>query len=543
MLGPDLVLLNGKVITMSPGNRIAEAVAMYGGRIVGVGSTESMKDLATRSTRVIDLGGRTVLPGLTDPHVHLADFGTEDLNTLDCRDFHTNIRTLEHVLEQIEVHARRIPKGEWIRAQGSPMQDFRMPEGRFPDRSDLDRTVPDHPVVIAFGAHVAIANSKAMAELGVDENTKPPAGGRMERDEASGLLTGRFFERAQYLVRRPIGDFPLEKKKLGILDAAAKCLQRGVTTIHDIAQDPITVSAYQELCAEGRLPLRVSLLIRVIESKIGPESLLQLGLKNGFGNDWFKLGGVKISIDGGATGHQAAFSEGYPDDRCNCGLIRIPSDELEDVTGRYHNAGHRICIHAMGDVAMDMSLSALEKAIVARPRDDHRHRIEHMGNWMVTPARMETMRRLGIIPVPNIAFGHYLHDSLSSMLGADRMTEFMNFKSMIDAGLPITSGSDGPSYWAVDILRDIGIAVTRRTRTGERFLTSEALTREQALRLMTTNAAFSGFEEKIKGSIEVGRLADVIVLEEDIMTIDADRIKDMRVDLTIVDGKIAYSRH
>ncbi len=542
MLAPDLVLLNGHILTVDSANGVAEGVAMFGGRIVAVGKTRDVSAMAGRSTKVIDLGGRTVLPGLTDPHVHLADFGTEDLFTIDCRDFYTNIRTLDSLLERIRLQTHETPAGEWIKAQGSPMQDFRMPEGRFPDRHDLDRAAPEHPVMMGFGAHLAIVNSKALEVLGIGEDIQPPFGGRIERD-AAGRVTGRFYERAQYLVRKPIGQFKVEQKKLGILDAAEKCLARGVTTIHDIAADPETVRAYQELLNEGRLPLRVSLLVRVVESKIGSDNLLGLGLTTGFGNEWLRLGGVKMSIDGGATGHLSAFSQPYHDDPCNTGLLRIASDELDDVTSRYHQAGHRICIHAMGDVAMDMALNSLGRTIDAHPRDDHRHRIEHMGNWMVTGERIETMRRLGIIPVPNIAFGYYLHDSLSAMLGPERMAEFMNLRTMMEAGLPVTSGSDGPSYWPVDILRDLGLAVSRRTRTGGRFVESEAITRNDALRMMTTNAAYCGFEEKIKGSIEVGRLADMVVLAEDPMSVATDHIQDIGVDLTIVNGRVAYARH
>ena len=166
--------------------------------------------------------------------------------------------------------------------------------------------------------------------------------------------------------------------------------------------------AYQELVLEGLLPIRVSLLIRILEAKIVPESLLNLGIKTGFGNDWLRIGGVKMSIDGGITGRVAAFNEPYADDPCRCGLIRIPSEELDETVDAYHKAGHRVCIHAIGDKAMDMALDSIEKAVTALPRADHRHRIEHLGNWMITKERLARIRRLEVLPVPNVPFLHHI---------------------------------------------------------------------------------------------------------------------------------------
>jgi predicted amidohydrolase YtcJ len=543
MFAADLVLLNGQVVTLDDRNQRAEAVAVFSGRILATGTTSAMRNLIGRDTQVVDLQGRVVLPGFTDPHVHLADFGTEELYKLDCRDLRpTNVRTLSAVLERIRLHTAECTPGAWIVAHGSPMQDFRMPEGRYPTRQELDAAAPNNPLIINFGAHVSIANSAALASAGVDEATPSPGGGRIERDPTTGQLTGRLYERAQYLVRNPIGHYSTAEKKRGILDAASKCLSRGVTTVHDIVIDAETVRAYQELAEDGLLPIRVSLLIRVIESHLDGRNLIDLGLSTGFGSDWLRLGGVKMSIDGGATGHLSAFSEPYRDDPCNTGLIRIPTKELNETTDVYHRAGHRICMHAMGDVAMDMALDAFDKSITACPRHDHRHRIEHMGNWMVTPERIQTMRRLGIVPVPNLAFGYYLYDSLSAMLGPERMHDSFNLRSMLEAGLRVTSGSDGPYYWAVDALRDIGVAVSRMTRSNDQFSPEQALSVRQALQVMITNGAFAGFDEKSKGRIQRGMLADLVVLAEDIFTVGSDRIKDVEIDITIVDGKVAYFR-
>ena len=420
-LAPDLILANGRVITADANNRTFEAVALKMGRILAVGGSSEMLDLRGARTEVIDLKGRTVIPGLTDPHVHLADDGAASLNKIDVRDFGTNVRSIPHILEVVRAQTREVPPGTWIVGTGSPMQDFRMPEKRFPRREELDAVAPDHPVSIGFGAHVTIANSRALALAHVTKETTPPGGGAIELDPATGELTGKLIERAQYLVRDVIPAYSYEQMKEGIVHAMRRALRRGVTTIHDIVTNNETVRAYQELVLEGRLPIRASLLLRILEAKIVPESLLNLGIKTSFGNDWLKIGGVKMSIDGGITGRVAAFSEPYVDDPCHCGLIRIPAEELDETVDAYHRAGHRVCIHAIGDRAMDMALDAIEKAVTVLPRADHRHRVEHLGNWMITKERLERILRLNVLPVPNVPFLHFIWESLLDCMGPKRL--------------------------------------------------------------------------------------------------------------------------
>ena len=463
---------------------------------------------------MIDLRGRTVIPGLTDPHVHLADDGAASLNKIDVRDFGTNVRSVSHILEVVSAQARGTPPGTWIVATGSPMQDFRMPEKRFPRREELDAAAPDHPVSIGFGAHITIANSRALALAQVTKDSTPPGGGAIEVDPATGELTGKLVERAQFLVRDVIPPYSYEQMKEGIVFATQRALRRGVTTIHDIVTNNETVRAYQELMLEGRLPIRTSLLIRVLEARIVPESLLNLGLKTGFGNDWLKIGGVKMSIDGGITGRVAAFTEPYADDPCRCGLIRIPAEELDETVDAYHKAGHRVCIHAIGDRAMDMALDAVEKALAAVPRADHRHRIEHLGNWMITAERLARIRRLDVLPVPNVPFLHYIYESLLACMGPARLQGAFGIKTLLAAGIPHHFG-----LRRAGLLADrsaarhghVGLApdLERRTIGAE-----EAVSATEALRMFTINAAYNGFDERIKGSIEPGKLADFAVLAQ-----------------------------
>jgi predicted amidohydrolase YtcJ len=539
-LAPDLILSNGRVLTADASNRAFEAVAVKMGRILAVGGSKEIMELRGPRTEVIDLKGRTVIPGLTDPHVHLADDGAASLNKIDVRDFNTNVRSIAHILEVVRAQTREVPRGTWIVGTGSPMQDFRMPEKRFPRREELDQVAPDHPVSIGFGAHVTIANSAALALAQVTKDTTPPGGGAIELDPTTGELTGKLLERAQYLVRNVIPAYTYEQMKEGIVFATKRVLRRGVTTIHDIVTNSETVRAYQELVLEGRLPIRVSLLLRILEAKIVPESLLNVGIKTGFGNDWLKIGGVKMSIDGGITGRVAAFSEPYEDDPCHCGLIRIPSEELDETVDAYHRAGHRVCIHAIGDRAMDMALDAIEKAVTAQPRANHRHRVEHLGNWMITDERLDRIRRLEVLPVPNVPFLHYIWESLLDCMGEKRLKGSFGIKRLLESGIPITSGSDGPGYWPADPLRDISTSVSRRIWSGQTIGPEQAVSAVDALRMFTINAAYNGFDERIKGSIEPGKLADLAVLAEDPLAIAPERIKDIPVEMTIVDGQIAF---
>ena len=540
-LSPDLILTNGTVLTADQNNYQAEAVAVWNGRIGAVGAKSDIEVLGDNRTQLVDLKGRCVLPGLTDPHVHFADGGASMMHRLDCRDFYSNVRSIPQIIEKISEQAQSQPPGTWVVAHGSPMQDFRMPEGRFPTRHELDVASPNNPVTINFGAHITIANSKALELAGVNKSTDAPPGGAIELDD-SGELSGKLVERAQYLVRAVVPEYSYEQMKKGILFASERCLSRGITNIHDIVTNHESIRAYQELEQASELPIRVSLLIRVIEAAIQKESLLNLGIKTGFGNDWLRIGGVKMSIDGGITGHVAKFYEPYVDDPCHEGLIRIEQGELDETVSAYHKAGHRICIHAIGDVAMDMALRSLDSVLKEDPRVDHRHRVEHLGNWLVNDERLDLIKRNNILPVPNIPFMHYIWESLLACIGDERLEESFNIKTMLEAGLPITSGSDGPAYWPLDSLRDLGTAVSRKTWTGKTVGADQAITVEEAIRMFTINAAYNAFEEKIKGSIEPGKVADFAVLEQSPYAVEPARIKDIPVDMTIVDGKIAFFR-
>ncbi|MET0691479.1 MAG: amidohydrolase [Candidatus Binatia bacterium] len=537
---PDLILYNGKVRTFTSETATCEALACVGSRIVATGNSDEVRRLAGPETQAIDLKGRTAIPGLTDTHVHLSEKGTAEMELVDCRDFYVDVHSVADILQRLANAAGGAPKGSWIVAHGSPMQDFRLNDKRFPDKHDLDRAVPENPVSVSFGAHITVANTLALAAAKITRDTPDPAGGHIKHDPQSGEPTGELHERAQLIVKKVAPEFNYLQLKDGIVFALQQCLERGVTTVHDIVRYAEPVRAYQEIYKEGKMHARVSILPRVIESMIESKSLIELGLITGFGNEWLRVGGVKMSIDGGITGRNACFYEPYEDDEHNHGIIRIQQDELSHTVQICHDAGLRCCVHAIGDRAFDMALDAYENALEHSPRKDHRHRIEHMGNWLCTAERMQRMVRDGIVAIPNIAIGYYVGDAILDCVGEKRLTKAFPFRTLLKNGVVIAGGSDSPGYWPVDPLRDIAACVSRKMRWGEVWVPEERISVGEAFAMHTTTASWVGFEENDKGTLEVGKLADIAVLAEDPFAVAPEKIRELNVEMTLVGGEVKY---
>jgi predicted amidohydrolase YtcJ len=537
---PETILYNGKIRTFAGEKATCEALASCGSRIVATGNSDDVRRLAGSDTHAIDLKGRTAIPGLTDTHVHLSEKGTAEMKLVDCRDFYVDVHSVADILQRLSNAAAKTSKDSWIVAHGSPMQDFRIDDHRFPDRHELDRAVPDNPVSISFGAHITIGNTLALAAAKITRDTPDPAGGHIKHDPQTGEPTGELHERAQLILKKVAPEFNYLQLKDGIVFALNQCLQRGVTTVHDIVRYAEPVRAYQEIYKEGRMHARVSILPRVIESMIETKSLTELGLITGFGNEWLRIGGVKMSIDGGITGRNACFHEPYENDEHNHGIIRIQQDELNHTVQVCHDAGLRCCVHAIGDKAFDMALDAYENAIEHSPRKDHRHRIEHMGNWLATPKLIQRMVRSGIVAIPNIAFAYYIGDAILDCVGERRLTKAFPFHTLLKNGVIIAGGSDSPGYWPVDPLRDIATAASRKMRWGEVWIPEEKITVSEAFAMHTTTASWVGFEENDKGTLEIGKLADIAVLAEDPFAIAPEKIRELKVEMTLVGGEVKY---
>jgi len=536
----DMILINGNIVTVNQENEIAEAVAIKCSRILRVGSNEEIKPLADEHTEVIDLDGKTVVPGLIDTHVHYCDDGVATIREVDVRT-HV-VGSIKELLEKIRERAETTPKGKWIIGHGSPGQDLKFEEKRFPTRWELDGVTTEHPVTIHCGAHINIANSLALELGGITKDTPDPEGGWIVKDHETGEPTGVLRETAKYLVWRNIPEPTVEEYRKGILIGADEVLKSGTTTLHDIVTRPEALRAYFELRREGKLPLRFRLLVRVIESKTTLEPLLKLGVITGLGDEWLQIGGVKMSIDGGITGRNAAFSAGYADQPGHHGVIRIPQELLEETILEAHKGGLQCHVHAIGDIAHEMTFKAFEKALKEYPREDHRHRVEHLGQWCFDESQRKRTKEMGLIPLPNPSVLAGMGEFLVSCLGPEICKDLYPFKTMLEEGFRFSIGSDAPGYWPVNPLRDAWAAVTHKTEHGNVVSPQERITPEQALRLITIDAAWVGFEEDVKGSIEPGKLADLVVLPEDPLKISPDTVKSLEPEITILDGKIAFEK-
>lgn len=537
----DLILEGGTVVTMAPpSGDSASAVAIKDGRIVAVGGDDAIAPWLGRNTRRLDVAGRAITPGVVDTHTHLAgDSRTGAADRVECRDFYAPIASVNDILGRMRDANATVPDGQAVIGTGSPMQDLRLVEKRLPTRAELDDAVPDRPAFVTFGAHVLVANSKAIEEAELSSATPDPQGGMFER-ATDGSLTGVVRERAQIPFRKfeKIGDF--ESFKDNIEHNLLLAAQRGTTMIHDIVKDRNEMRAYQELNREGRLPVRVQMIIRVIESNFEQWSLLDLGLQHGLGDDKLRIGGIKMSIDGGFTGRQSAWSDVHDEPCGNHPLIRITQDELDETVKRYDEAGMRICVHAIGDIASDMILSSYEKALAGRSALNVRHRVEHLGNWLFTDDKIERSKAMGITPVPNPSIYRFLAAEAIETLGPQRNEEAFPIRRILDEGMVFAPGSDAPGYWPVDPLRDAGATVSRESVSGAVLAPDQAIESAEAFAAITSSAAWLSHAEDRLGTIELGKLADIAVLERDPRAVDGRALGELGVAATVIDGRLIH---
>ncbi|UCH02572.1 MAG: amidohydrolase [Candidatus Bathyarchaeota archaeon] len=533
----DIVLVNGKIVTVDPNDRIVEAVAIKTGRIVQVGSNQEIKRLIQSETRVIDLAGKTVLPGFIDAHTHLLSTST---NLTYMVDIHTPpVKTVVDILKRIKAQADKTPKGEWIIGQGNFHLDRKLIDRRYPTKAELDKVAPNHPVVLRGGAHLQILNSNALAQAEIRRDTPDPPGGKVDRN-AVGEPTG--------ILREAYGALPIPPYTFDQIREAIKhtsqmiYVKRGITTIHEFLMSTTGMKIYQDLLNHDELPLRLNILV-TIPTMVDVDCLVNLGIQTGFGNQWLRISGVKLFVDGGITGVAAAIYRPYLHQQ-HVGVLKTTQEKLTQRVIKAHKAGLRVCLHAVGDKAFDMALNSLDAALKAKPMQDHRHRIEHAGNILCTLERIERMKELGIIPVPTPPFLYSFGDYIETYLGQKRAKTVFVYKTLLNSGFMPPGNSDcaGAEPESINPLFGIWCAVTRKTFNGNILCLEEKISVKEAIRMYTIYAAYAGFEEKLKGSIEPGKLADLIVLSHDILTVPVDTIKQIEIEMTIINGKIVYQR-
>ena len=535
----DLILWGGNIITVDPQKPAARAVAIKGSRFLKVGGDEEVKALAGRKTRRIALRGRTVTPGFIDSHQHLSQYGT-NLLQIDCSP--NRCKTIADIQKAVLKEDGRKPPGEWVRGVG--YDDTKTQPGQILSRWDLDEVAPDHSVFLQqINGHRGVVNSKALEIGGVREDFPDPKGGAYGRDPGSGRLNGALYEQAEFafvfegITGQPpiIPPFSLKDRIKGMRLAGNRYLASGITSVHDALVSAQTLETYQEALKKGGLGLRVYMLISI---EYLPH-LRALNLKTGFGNEWLRIGGVKILADGAIAGRTAYLSEPYigTEDR---GILALESEQvLHELIGQGHDAGFQVCVHANGDRVIEMALDGFEKALEELPRKDHRHRLEHC--TVVNPEILKRIKKLGMLVTP---FGSYIYHHGEKMIphyGARRVEMMFAHRSFLDYGIPVSGASDNPCG-PYEPLLAIQSCVTRKSSAGESLGSRQRITVAEAISLYTMASAYASFEENIKGSIVPGKLADLVVLGEDPRKVDPGEIKDIPVEMTIVGGEIKYER-
>jgi len=538
-LGADLILFNGKVVTVDKDGSEAEAVAVKDGKIIKIGKSSEVMQLTREGTVKIDLKGKLLLPGFIDTHEHCIRKGLQ-MDWVNCRT--PPMKSLEDVVKALREKAMSKPKGEWV--VGSWFDESQWGDKRFPNKYDLDRASTDHPIYLGrAGGHNSVANSLALEMAGISKDTPQPPGGNIERDE-NGEPTGRLDEIAAMDMVRGIIPTPSSDEETELLAENWPILEQmylswGLTSIHEAHIKAPQALAYQKLNREDQLKIRIGLMLDGMTPYKGyaTSDLARQGIRTPFKwSDRLRVVGVKVGTDGAMGSLTAALHEDYSNDPGNKGIIRCTRDELVDEVIRCHVAGLQVCIHAIGDRAIDMSLEAIEEALKVKPWHDHRHRIEHAG--YVLPRQLKKIKELRVNISASIGFCYPIGDSHIAALGPDRLCGYYPMKSFRDHGIMAAGNSDG--FGTSYALTGIYGCVARKSRSGRYLCKDEAIPILDAIRAYTWNAAYLEGTEDEKGSIEAGKFADFIILDRDIMTLPHEEILEAKVLKTIIDGEVVY---
>ncbi|HEY7063216.1 MAG TPA: amidohydrolase [Chloroflexota bacterium] len=541
-LAADTLITNGVVRTLDAAGTVATAVAVRGDRIIGIGTTDELRPLVDRQTEVVDAKGKTVMPGFIDAHTHFQK-GAVARHLLINWEGNANPKSIPDALEQVRQRAATLPPGEWIRADG--LRQGWLPEKRMPTRWEIDAVAPDRPVIlIAGGNHSISANSLALHLAGITRDTPDPDGGIIDREE-DGEPTGVLREKAKLRLDPNLPDNVIPKydptQRWEPLKAEIRQLHaEGITSIHDMMVDPLEIAAWIRLRRSGELKLRVQMLIRGIETKTPLEHIVALGLEHGLGDEWVRFGGVKMSIDGICAHRAAAVYDGYPGEPDNCGLLRIPEDELDEAVANCHKHNIRVVVHAVGQKAVDMAMGAIDKACDGTPRPDLRHRLEHV-HLPARTGQLERLASLGVLVCAQPSFVWKLGDAWLDIWGHDDLRGVMPLRRMLDLGIHVFGGTDYPGT-PINPFLGLRSALVRQTRGGEVLDARQAITLDEAICFQTTGAAYGGFEEHEKGSLEIGKLADLIVVSQDPYAVPHEQLDQIKVDLTMVGGEVVYIR-
>jgi predicted amidohydrolase YtcJ len=543
----DLVLLNGKIVTVEDEQPEAQALAARGGLIVRLGSDEQVRPFVGPHTRVIDLDGHLAVPGLIETHAHFTGIGRSLMN-LDL----TGTRTWEEIVELVAATARNAEPGEWVAGWGWHQEKWDSPPPNavdgYPTHELLSRAVPDHPVMLkhAAGGHMGIVNARAMELIGIGPDTADPPGGEILRDARSraiGVLREQAWELATDAYDEYEAGLPpdaVEARLRREIDLAdQECLSKGITSFHDAGSTLESVDRLRSVAEAGDLGVRLWVMLNddpdLLEERIGDYRI------EGAGDGHLTVGAIKCGLDGALGSHGAWLLEPYSDLPEASGMHTMPLEDLERMADLAIEHGLQLAVHAIGDRANRHTLDLYERTFRSHPdKSDLRWRIEHAQH--LSPADVPRFAALNVVAAMQGV--HCTSDGpwVPQRLGPDRSREGAYvWRKLIDSGAIVSNGTDAPIE-DVDPIANFHASVTRRMPDGEPFYPEQRMTREEALRSYTINAAYAAFEEDVKGSLRPGKLADVTVLSRDILTVSEGRILDTEVLYTIVGGRVLYER-
>ena len=533
----DIVFKNGNIYTVNERQPHAEAIAVKGDRIVFVGSNAEVKRYEGTETRIVDLKGGTVVPGLTDSHNHLIGVGQREM-TLNLE----GTTSLEDFLARVKARVNTMKPGEWVTGRGWIETHWKPPV--FPTRQELDRVAPNNPVFLRRAdGHGAVANSLALKIARVDRNTPNPFGGEISKDKQTGEPLGMLLDNAQALVTKNIPPTTAADAEQAVLLGVKRTIALGWCEIQDAGGSYGDVALYQKLYGEGKIKLRI--YKAVYGPTVDSQRLLREGASVNSGGGRLTLRTIKVVMDGALGSRGAALLEPYADASDTSGFLTAKPEELLPMLIEALRRGIQVETHAIGDRANRLILDLYEKAFAAVPASERkirepRWRVEHA--QILNPADIPRFARLGVIPSmqPSHAIGDLFF--APSRLGLLRLEGAYAWQSLIKTGSIIAGGTDAPVERGEPMI-EFYAAVARKDQkgyTGEGWHPEQAVSREQALRMFTIWAAHAAFEEKMKGSIEVGKLADLTVLSADIMKIPELEILKTRCLMTVIGGEIVY---
>lgn len=530
----DLLLTNGHVLTMNDKLAVTEAIAIRGGRIVWTGTSDAAKRLFSKPGELVDLQGATVLPGIIDAHTHLLNLG-ESFLKLNLKE----VPTEQEIAEKIKERAATTPKGEWILGWGWDEGKW---ASNYPTHHSISAAAPDNPVFLS-GLHgfAGWANKKALEMAGITAQSGDPENGKIARDERTGEPTGILTNRAQDLVTRRLPALTLGQVKRAIELAAAECVRHGLTSVHEARVTPVMIEAFRELDREGRLPLRVFAMLDGANKRL-VEQWLRRGPEIDSARHRLTIRSVKLFADGALGSRGAALFEPYSDAPKTRGLVTTPESEIHSLTLRCLRRGFQVATHAIGDAANRMVLNAYEKALEQSPAArDSRLRVEHA--QVLAPEDIPRFSRLRVIA--SMQPTHCTSDMAwaEKRVGPTRIKGAYAWRSLIKAGARIPISSDFPGE-TLNPFFGIYAAITRQDPPGNPpggWYPEQRMTIYEALRGYTIEGAYAEFEENVKGSIEAGKLADLIVISKDILKASPQEVLSITVLKTFVGGRLVYA--